>query len=77
MIPVGLVESKTSNEQRKGRNQFSSFSRGNTSVMKQAMRTGDEMPMAVKRKTQWDPIPVTYTELLPKLIDGGFIMPVH
>ena len=33
--------------------------------------------MNAKRKTQWDPIPVTYTELLLKLIDGGFIVPVH
>ena len=28
-------------------------------------------------KTQWDPIPITYTELLPKLINSGFIMPIH
>ena len=45
--------------------------------MKQAMRTRDEVPTAAKGKTQWDPIPVTCTELLSKLIDGGFIVPVH
>ena len=26
-----------------------------------------------KDKTQWDHIPITYTELLPKLIESGFI----
>ena len=77
MIQVGSVESKTSNEQGRGGSQFLSFSRGKTSVMKQAMRTGDEVPTGAKGKTQWDPIPVTYTKLLPKLIDGGFIVPVH
>ena len=51
MIQVRLVESKTSNEQRKGRNQFSSFSRGKTSVMKQAMRTKDEVSTTAKGKT--------------------------
>ena len=71
MIQVGSVELGTSNEQ--GGSQFSSFSRGKTSVMKQ----GDEVPMAIKGKIQWDPIPVTYTELLSKLIDGGFIVSVH
>ena len=30
-----------------------------------------------KDKTQWDPIPITYVELLSKLIDRGFIVPVH
>ena len=35
------------------------------------------MPATAKGKTQWNPIPVTYTELLPKLIDGGLIVPVH
>ena len=31
---------------------------------------------ARKRKDQWDPIPVTYTELLPKLIDNGSVVPI-
>ena len=30
-----------------------------------------------KNKIQWDPIPITYTKLLPKLIDSGFIEPVY
>ena len=30
-----------------------------------------------KDKTQWDPIPITYTELLPKLIENGFIEPFY
>ena len=30
-----------------------------------------------KDKTQWDPFPITYAELLSKLIDRGFIVPVH
>ena len=30
-----------------------------------------------KDKIQWDPIPITYAELLPKLIDKGFIVLVH
>ena len=45
--------------------------------MKQAMRTGDEVPTAVKGKTQRDFIPITYIELLPELINGGFIVLVH
>ena len=45
--------------------------------MKQATRIGDEVPTTAKGKTQWDPIPVTYTELLSKLIDGGFIVLVQ
>ena len=45
--------------------------------MKQTMRTGNEVPTTVKGKIQWDPIPTTYTELLPKLIDNGFIEPVY
>ena len=73
LIQVGLVELEASDEQRKGGSQFSSFFRGKTSVLKQ----GDEVPTTVKGKTQWDPIPITYTELFPKLIDGGFIVPVH
>ena len=77
MIQVGLVESKTSNEQRKGGSEFLNFSKGKTRVMKQVMRIGDEVPTIAKGKTQWDPIPITYTELLPKLIDGGFIVLVH
>ena len=32
---------------------------------------------ARRRKNQWDPIPVTYVELLPKLVDSGFIMPIQ
>ena len=30
-----------------------------------------------KRKDQWDPIPITYTELLPKLIDSCHIEPIQ
>ena len=30
-----------------------------------------------KDKTQRDPIPITYTELLPKLIEGGLVVFVH
>ena len=30
-----------------------------------------------RRKDQWDPIPVTYAELLPKLIDSGHIKPIQ
>ena len=30
-----------------------------------------------KDKTQWDPIPITYTELFPKLIDIGHIEPLQ
>ena len=30
-----------------------------------------------KDKTQWDPIRITYTELLPKLIKGGLVVPIH
>ena len=30
-----------------------------------------------RRKDQWDPIPVTYAELLPKLIDSGSIVPIQ
>ena len=33
--------------------------------------------MAMKRKNQWDPIPVTYAELFPKLIDSGHIEPIQ
>ena len=57
LIQAGLVESKTSNEQRKGGSQFLSFSKGKTSAMKQAMRTGDEVPTAAKGKTQWTLFP--------------------
>ena len=33
---------------------------------------------AVRRmKDQWDPIPVTYAELLPKLIDSGSVVPIQ
>ena len=71
LIQVGSVELETSNEQEKGGSQFSSFSRGKTSVMKQ----GDEVPTAVKGKIQWDPIPITYTELFPKLVKIGHIEP--
>ena len=76
-IQAGLLKSKTSNEQRNDGSQFSSFSKGRTSVMKQATRTMDEMPTIARGRTQWDPIPITYTKLLPKLIDGGHIMPIH
>ena len=31
----------------------------------------------MRRKNQWDPIPVTYAELLPKLIDSGSVMPIQ
>ena len=77
LIQVGLVELKTLDEQGNGGSQSSSFSRGKTSVMKQALRTRDEVPTATKGKTQWDHILITYTKLLLKLIDGGFIVPVH
>ena len=30
-----------------------------------------------KDKAQWDPIPITYIELLPKLIESGFIEPFY
>ena len=30
--------------------------------------------MARRRKDQWDLIPVTYAELLPKLVDNGFVV---
>ena len=30
-----------------------------------------------KDKAQWDLIPITYTKLLPKLIEGGLVVPVH
>ena len=29
-----------------------------------------------RRKDQWNPIPVTYAELLPNLIDSGHIKPI-
>ena len=45
----------------------SSSSRGKPSGQKAAM----------KRKNQWDPIPVTYAELLPKLIGSGHIKPIQ
>ena len=32
---------------------------------------------AMRRKNQWDPIPVTYAELLSKLIDNGHIKPIQ
>ena len=44
-----------------------SSSRGKPSGQKATMR----------RKNQWDPIPVTYAELLPKLIDSGHIKPIQ
>ena len=31
----------------------------------------------MRRKNQWDPIPVAYAELLPKLIDNGHIKPIQ
>ena len=31
----------------------------------------------MRRKNQWDPIPITYAELLPKLIDNGHIEPIQ
>ena len=31
----------------------------------------------MKRKNQWDPIPVIYAELLPKLIGSGHIKPIQ
>ena len=31
----------------------------------------------MRRKNQWDPIPVSYAELLPKLIDSGHIKPIQ
>ena len=67
------MELETSDEQGKGGSQFSSFSRGKTSILKQ----GDEVPTAVKGKTQWDPILVTYTELFPKLVKMGHIEPIQ
>ena len=30
-----------------------------------------------KDKAQWDLIPITYTELLPKLIEGGLVVSIH
>ena len=30
-----------------------------------------------KDKPQWDPIPITYTELFPKLVEIGHIEPIH
>ena len=30
-----------------------------------------------KDKSRWDPIPITYAELLPKLIDNGSIVPIQ
>ena len=30
-----------------------------------------------EEKNQWDPIPVTYAELLPKVIDSGHIKPIQ
>ena len=30
-----------------------------------------------KDKLRWDPIPITYVELLPKLIDNGSIVPIQ
>ena len=36
-----------------------------------------EQKAAMRRKNQWDPIPVTYAELLPKLIDSGHIKPIQ
>ena len=72
-----LVELETSNKQVRGGSQFSSFSRGKTSVTNQATRTMDEVPVAMQRKSQWDPIPVNYTKLLPKLIDDGLTVPIH
>ena len=36
-----------------------------------------EQKAAMWRKNQWDPIPVTYAELLPKLIDSGHIKPIQ
>ena len=43
------------------------------------MGTTNEMPTAIKEKNQWDPIPIpiTYTELFPKLIENGLIEPVY
>ena len=46
-------------------------------MTKQATRTMKEVSSPMKGKNQWDPIPVTYTELLLKLIDDGLIMLVH
>ena len=45
----------------------SSSLRGKPSRQKATRRTKD----------QWDPIPVTYAELLPKLIDSGHIEPIR
>ena len=33
--------------------------------------------MTRRRKDQWDPILVTYAELLPKLIDSGSVVPIQ
>ena len=71
------MELETSNKQRRGVSQSSSFSKGKTSVTKQATRTMKEVTAPMKEKNQWDPISITYTELLSKLIDGGLIVPVH
>ena len=57
MIQAGLVESKTSNEQRKGGSEFLNFSKGKTRVMKQVMRIGDEVPTIGKRKDPMGPYP--------------------
>ena len=37
------------------------------------MKQGDEVPTVVKGKIQKDPIPVTYTELFPMLVEIGHI----
>ena len=74
LIQVGSMELETSNEQGRGKSQSSSFSKGKTSMTKQATRTMKEVSSPMKGKNQWDPIPVTYTELLPKLIDDGLIV---
>ena len=71
------MELKTSNDQGRGESQSSRFSKGKTSMTKKATRTMKEVFAPMKGKNQWDPIPVTYTELLPKLIDDGLIIPVH
>ena len=67
------MELETSNKQEKG---GSPFSKGKASVKTQATRIMDELPVAMKRRARWDHIPITYTELSPKLFDNGFIMPV-
>ena len=68
---------ETSNKQEKGGSPFSSPFKGKTSVTTQATRIMDEILVAAKRQARWDPIPITYTKLSPKLIDNGFIMPVR